>query len=253
MIERIHPSGYEGISAQLKSDSARSYFIRLGLMRAEVYQAVYAELDSWGGLRGLLCLRKSGVLQFYAPGEYDGANFAALIHELPFTTLISPESCCAPLAAADCFGGIKVAAWIARLDALAGGRGSEVPEALTPKDLSETDALYDRVFDHHMPLTQMQEKLAAGRGRGVVIRRQGRIAAVAQSEFEEAASALIVGVAVAPEYRRQGLAESCMRSLCAQLMAEGKTVWLQYDSPEAGRLYEKLGFQVADRVLHCWK
>lgn len=254
MIQLISQDRYIELSRLLTGDSARCYFVRLGLVKPDTFRSVYAEFGEAGELKGLLCLRLSGVLQFYAPGPYDVPGFAALMNALTWTYLISPQACCAPLIATGMFSKVDPMAWIARLDALRGGdETTETLEILTAADLPAVDALYDRVFDHHMPLAQVREKLAVGRGRGVVIRREGSIAAAAQSEFEEAENALIVGVATAQEYRRLGLAESCLRSLCRELLAEGKGLWLQYDNPEAGKLYEKLGFVVEDRVMYCWK
>lgn len=171
--------------------------------------------------------------------------------ELPWKVLISPESCCAPLISGGFFKTAIPIAWIARQTRFIETGAYEKTEPLTCEDLPEVSALYDRVFDHHMSLKQMKEKLESGRGRGAVIRRGGCIVSVGQTEFEESGSALIVGVATAPEYRQQGLAEACLRSLSDSLLASGKTLWLQYDNPAAGKLYEKLGYELADRVMAC--
>lgn len=253
MIKPILSEDYPMLFSALSKDSARSYFIRLGLLKEGVFQSVHAEISNCGELSSVMCLRKSGTLQFYSSGNPNVQGFAEIMKTLPWKLMISPKACCLPLIEAGLFRSSEPMAYIAKQEILAEGFVSVDTDPLRGGDLEELNALYDRVFDHHMTLEQMKEKLLAERGRGVVLRRDGRIVSVAQTEFEECGNALIVGVATAAEYRGQGLAEACMRILCQTLLGEGRVLWLQYDNPEAGKLYEKLGFVVADRVINCYK
>lgn len=252
MIREIETRDFPEANRFLSVDSARSYFMRLGLMKPDTFQGVYGEYSREGELRGLLCHRRSGTLQLYAHEGSDPQGWLELMKTLPWQQLISPAQCCGGLIEAHGFGRVEARAYLASQATFPKEyHGTEV-QAMELEDLPEVDRLYDRVFDHHMPLEQMGEKLRTRRGRGGVIRRDGRIVSVAQTEFEEPHSALIVGVATLPEYRHQGLAEACVVSLCRQLHRESRIPWLQYDNPDAGKLYEKLGFQVQDRVMHCW-
>ena len=97
---------------------------------------------------------------------------------------------------------------------------------------------------------QMEEKLASGRGHGVIVRDKGRIVGCAQSEFECPHQALIVGVATAPEARGRGIASACVASLVKRLAAPGRDFALQYDNPDAGRIYKRMGFIPIDYVGH---
>jgi predicted GNAT family acetyltransferase len=99
----------------------------------------------------------------------------------------------------------------------------------------------------------MEERIKSGRGRGLCIRRNGKIVAVAQSEFEMDTSALIVGVATDPASQGKGLGSTCVEALCSQLLKEGKDLYLQYDNMDAGRIYERLGFRPFDQVKHYEK
>ena len=251
MIQSVKAEKYSELFRLLGADNARSYFIRLGLLEKNLYRQVFADFSDSGGLNGLLCQRKSGTLQFYSPGHEDVNGFASVMGELEWNMLISPYGCCKGLISAGLF---EKAEQIAQISCLRTPVGNGVTPDLTPlmgEDLEEINSLYDKVFTHHMPLEQMVQKLSSGRGRGVVIRSRCSILCVAQTEFEERDSALIVGVATHPDYQRMGLAEACMVHLCRELQAEGRTPWLQYDNPAAGKLYEKIGFVQADSIMQC--
>lgn len=251
MLQTIGVERYSEINRVLASDSARSYFIRLGLLSDETYTSVHGEFSEDGQLLALLCRRRSGTMQFWSAEGFNGGAFRSVLAALPWESLIGPRSCCQPFVDAGLFETVNKGAWIAGLAVTAPDAVDSDILPLGVQDLMEVSALYDTVFDHHMSVNQMQSKLETGRGRGVLIRREGCIVCVAQTEFEEPHSALIVGVATHPDHQRQGLAAACTGHLCRVLSAEGKNPYLQYDNPDAGKLYEKLGFRAFDRVLHC--
>lgn len=251
MIRQIGPDAYAGIDRQLQKENARSYFIRLGLKKPGTFRDIYGDYAPDGALRALYCLRQSGTLQFIALTAPDSRAAAALMAQLPWCQLIAPASSAQHLMKLGLLGVTELRASIAALEVPQTGQEG-MTRPMTLQDLPEVNSLYDRVFEHHMSLAQMQEKLAAGRGRGVVLCRDHRIVAVAQTEFEEQDSALVVGVATDPDHRRQGLATRCVENLCAVLQQEGRKPWLQYDNPSAGQLYRQMGFVEADRVLFGW-
>lgn len=251
MMRKMDPKTYRDLNRCLAKDSARSYFIRLGLLDDKIFHAVYADMSDTGVLKGILCQRRSGTLQYWSDGNEDIAAISAVMEDLQWDRFISPLGCCKELISEGVLRAPEPGAWIASLKAISEPKVFEDVESLCEEDLKEVNALYGKVFEHHMPLEQMQDKLSSGRGRGVVIRRQGRIVGVAQTEFEGENSCLIVGVATDPIYQRQGIAEACTARLCMALLGEGKVPWLQYDNPAAGYLYEKLGFEEKDRVMHC--
>lgn len=75
---------------------------------------------------------------------------------------------------------------------------------------------------------------------------QGEVITVAQTTAENSKSAMVVGVATAEAYRKQGLVSRCLTTLCSDVMAEGKTLCLFYDNPDAGKIYHRLGFKTID-------
>lgn len=72
------------------------------------------------------------------------------------------------------------------------------------------------------------------------------VIAVAQSTAENSMSAMIVGVATHPDYRRRGLTTTCMSVLCKEILEEGRSLCLFYDNPAAGKIYHDLGFEDID-------
>lgn len=88
-----------------------------------------------------------------------------------------------------------------------------------------------------------------GSSRRYFIRRNGKIVSTASTAAECAEMAMIVAVATNPKYRKQGLATKIVSKMCSDLVKENKTVCLFYDNPEAGKIYERIGF----RQIAFWK
>ncbi|AIQ53120.1 GNAT family N-acetyltransferase [Paenibacillus sp. FSL R7-0331] len=89
----------------------------------------------------------------------------------------------------------------------------------------------------------LRTALESGTGRTFFAEQDGQVIAVASTTAENSLSAMIVGVATHPDYRGRGLAGNMVAQLCADLLAEGKSLCLFYDNPQAGVIYERLGFQ----------
>jgi len=63
------------------------------------------------------------------------------------------------------------------------------------------------------------------------------------STAETSDTAIIVGLMTLPEYRGKGFGTLCLLRICQDLINNGKTVYLTYDNPNAGRIYRKIGFR----------
>ena len=96
---------------------------------------------------------------------------------------------------------------------------------------------------------QMERQLASARFHVMVIGHEIICAAAAVAETED--TAMIVSVLTAPAARNRGHAGAVVSSLCANLLARGKTPHLFYreDNDAAGRVYRRLGFAPIGR----WK
>ena len=81
-------------------------------------------------------------------------------------------------------------------------------------------------------------------GRTYIIRNEeGVMVSSASSTAENSQSAMIVSVGTRPGYEKRGYATRCLEKLCSDLLAEGKTLCLFYDNPEAGNIYKRIGFK----------
>ncbi len=257
MIKEIKSDEFYHLKQIIETiDIARNYFILLGLSnKTKVYDKIYGEYKD-GELKAVLFIRKSGLLQFFAPGEYDINVFSELIASLVSERLIGPKLYCHKLLDNGVFSIADEGAYISKL---------EKDFKLEPlikniefcnigiKDLDEIIRLYQKVFQSFSPKDVMEEKFISERGRGICIRDNNRIISVAQTDFETVNAALIVGVATEPDYRNKGYATECTKYLSIIMQKEGKDVYLQYDNPKAGKIYERLGYKTIDRVVHYRK
>jgi len=238
----------------ISKDNARNYFIRLGLEKEKpVFKEIYAQIDGDGNMRAVLFKRISGNLQFYADGAYEVEGFTEILREMEFGRLISASSYCDKFSDKAIFDKVEDGAIIAELKDYKRQYGFGTYHDVIPlsiKDLDEVIELYKKVFPSFSPREVMEEKLKFDRGRGVCIKKNGKLVAVAQSEFEETKTAVIMGVATDPDYQNQGLASKCLETLCKELLSEGKKLYLQYDNTDAGRIYGRLGFLPIDQVKH---
>ncbi|MDR7855470.1 GNAT family N-acetyltransferase [Tissierella sp.] len=256
MIREILPNEYYSVKKFVEKDIARNYFILLGLTsKKQVYDKIYGEYRK-DELIAVLFRRKSGVLQFFAPEEFDIDGFENLISTLEYDALIGPKSYCHKFLDKGLFTSIKDGAYISKLDKDYIMKPIQIKYKMRDIDVDDLDKiveLYKEVFQSFSPREVMEEKLNNNRGRGVCIEEDGEIISVAQTDFEIKDTAVIVGVATNRDYRCKGLATQCLQSLCSILLKEGKDLYLQYDNLEAGKIYEKLGFVNIDQVIHYRK
>jgi len=80
-------------------------------------------------------------------------------------------------------------------------------------------------------------------GRTFYIREGNRIVSLASTTAENSSSAMIIGVCTLKEYRNRGYATACITALCNELLEEGKSLCLFYDNPDAGGIYQRIGFR----------
>lgn len=256
MIREIQESEYEEVYKFAKIDVARNYFILLGLKnKTAVYDNIYGEYNE-AKLQAILLKRKSGTLQFFAPGEFDAEAFSIIISKLNYTSMIGPGSYCNIFLDKDLFSSKTNGAYIAKLDRELMHNPSKEQQKtkdLLVKDLDKIIKLYKTVFKSFSSKEIMKGKLESKRGRGLYIEENGEIISVSQTDFETEDSAVIVGVATKPEYRCKGLATLTLKELSNLLLEEGKDLYLQYENLEAGKIYEKLGFEIIDQVIHLKK
>lgn len=237
----------------LEMDIGRNYFILLGLWsKKEIYDKIYGEYHS-DELRAILFRRKSGTLQFYAPGEFNENSFIKLISTLEYNTLIGPKSYCDKFLNKGIFSTSEDGAYISKMSKDYNIKPFEVKNKIRDievEDLDEIVDLYKKVFKGFTPKEAMEEKLITNRGRGVCIEKDGKIISLAQTDFETPEAAVVVGVATNPDYECKGFATECLQLLCGRLNKEKKDIYLQYDNLDAGKIYERIGFRPIDQVMN---
>jgi hypothetical protein len=91
--------------------------------------------------------------------------------------------------------------------------------------------------------------LEDGSTRRYIAEDGDKIICTAASTAESSDMAMIIGVATHKDYRNRGLASAVVSKLCSDLLSEGKTPCLFYDNPNAGKIYNRLGF----KVIGKWK
>lgn len=256
MIREILVDEYNMVKDFISRDVARNYFLLLGLSSSRpVYNKIFGEFNE-DNLQGVLFLRRSGVLQFYGPKDFDLNGFINTIKSLDYNSLIGPRSYCDKFLNHDIFTRFEKGAYLSKL-----GKDSKINLKKYPynirrievDDLDRIVKLYKQVFDSFAPKEVMEQKLIEKRGRGVCIEIEGQIVSVAQTDFETENAAVIVGVATDKNYQAKGLASCCLEYLCNQLQNEGKSLYLQYDNLDAEGIYSRLGFRKIDKVIHYFK
>ncbi|GAB6877190.1 GNAT family N-acetyltransferase [Thermaerobacter litoralis] len=118
---------------------------------------------------------------------------------------------------------------------------------MQPGDVSLVGELYRRIaefrtFDEGAE-RELHHSLATEAARGYWLEHDGRAVAAVKTAAENPYSAMVVGVATDPDFRRRGFATQLMVRLCEEVLAEGKRLCLFYDNPAAGAIYKRLGFR----------
>ena len=256
MIEKLAKEKWALLIPELMENTAENYFNLLGLLSDKpVYKDVIIQKNKSGRTTGYIFHRLSGTIKFYARKEYDHKELAHFLVEYDFDKIIAPESCLAQLEESGILRKEKVRSYLCRFEGLENrelGDSCKI-RTLQIEDLEEVVEIYMEVFKSFASLKLMKEKIESGRGRGIGLWNAGKMVSVAQTDFEETDRALIVGVATRLNHQRKGFGEILMRKLIDDLTEEGKRPFLEYENPDAGKLYKKLGFLVYDRVVEYRK
>ncbi len=228
------------------------------------FMDVWGSFGKRGDLDGVLLRYNENFIPYYKDDDFDDGIFMKIIEDfegntmisgcerivrkykdlLPnkkmkrmyFCELVSGEKLFNNSAAVKCASAINVPRIYEMLSTI-----EEFERPLTQKELK------DRIEDGSGRIYYMEDAL-------------GEIMTVSQTTAQNSKSAMIVGVATAKAYRNRGLMSACLSKLCIDVLAEGKTLCLFYDSAKAGSVYLKLGFKPIDKwvmiqeaavFLHC--
>lgn len=244
-------------------DTARNYFVCYSINNHQSYTAVWQLKEDGKPIIGVF-LRKTGILQIIIePGlninPYKD-DLESLLIKIPWHKAIVTAS-------------VKDLMLTMKMDACV-DKGAQIavcsPEnyrsviisemqnftvrTLSIDDLDAVIAVYLSVFKGFASYGYMVEKILSGRGRAIGGFMDGVLITVSQSDYENADTAIVVGVATRPEAQSKGYGRVCFEHLCNQLILnDNKTLYLQYDSPIAGALYKSLGFEIVEQIFHVEK
>lgn len=89
---------------------------------------------------------------------------------------------------------------------------------------------------------EIAQKLEAKGGRTYFVEEAGEMVSVVSTTAENSLSAMVVGVATLPDYRKKGYTTAILSRILEDLLEEKESVCLFYDNPEAGSIYKRAGF-----------
>lgn len=265
MFKRETTIDKEGLLGYAYEDLGVNYFILLGLSISKmVYEEVYyfyTEKDTDQSPQVILLKRRSGNLQLMCRRETCDKDviddIRHVLSTLTFKELITSQQHVKTLGIEDLFNHKEDGALIAcakKINPMSSMKTKDFNiKNIGPDDVDAIEILYKKVFDSFTPPQIMVDKLKDKRGRGVAIYENEDLVAVAQTDFETSDGAIIVGVATDPDRQHKGYGYGVMSALCKPLISEGKALYLHYNNPIAGKLYEKMGFVIVDQIGHYRK
>ncbi|MCR3956453.1 MAG: GNAT family N-acetyltransferase [Gudongella sp.] len=254
MIERLARNRWDDIIPELMDNTVENYFNLLGLLsRKPIYRDIYIQKDRSGRTLSYLFHRLSGTIKFYSREDYDVDELIEFLATLNFRKLIGPFASTERLEGI--LGKGKPVTYLCRLDdpIELEASGNDDMWQLEADELEKVVEVYLEVFKSFASQEVMEEKLLTGRGRAFGLWQGGRLVSVVQTDFEQEGSALVVGVATRLNQQGMGYGTRLMKYVIGILQSEGRTIYLEYESPQAGGLYRKLGFTQFGTVMEYVK
>ncbi|MGM0396346.1 MAG: GNAT family N-acetyltransferase [Bacillota bacterium] len=256
MIERLEKSNWQDVVPLLVEHTPENYFNLLGVLSSKpVYRDIYVQRNERETIDSYVFHRLSGTVKFFALGDYDVQELADFLKQLDFRKFIGPATSTIKLEEK---GVIENGRTVTYLCELTDSSKVEVEDCtgireLRLEDLPQVVELYMEVFKSYASEQVMEEKLRTGRGRCYGLWEGNRLLSVVQTDFEQDDSALIVGVATRINKQKMGYGTKLLSHAIKILQVEGKKLFLEYENPEAGGLYKKLGFTEFETIIEYSK
>lgn len=86
----------------------------------------------------------------------------------------------------------------------------------------------------------------------IAVNDVGQVVSAALTNAETSEMAMVGGVYTPPQWRARGYSQAVCGALCADLLADRKRPVLYWKTPEAGRIYHKLGFTAIGVWRSVW-
>lgn len=251
MIRLLTSDDNEQVMAFLKQESALNLFIIGDLENFgydNEFQDVWAEFDDDGAIRAVL-LRYYHFYIPYAPGAFDVDGFAAIINGDEQLEMMSGKRDVTEQLVGKVRVGTCKELYFAELTDdtdLGDTDNNSAVGRVTLDDLDDIFALRRLIEEFHLTESgreSFRKGVENGSSRTYGYRLDGQMVACASTTAENSLSAMVVGVCTHPEHRRKGYATLCMNALCRDILDEGRSLCLFYDNPQAGRIYQRIGFR----------
>lgn len=255
MFVKLDENKWNDLIPLLKENILENYFNILGLVSEKsVYKNIYVQYSKMEEIESILFLRNSGTIKFYARegfNSFEVANFLKLINYKDF---IGPASYCTLIQSTDLLTKSKKLTELCHLESKI-NLSLDYTNEIIPIRLEDVDRVIEvhKVsFKSFASKEVLNQRLKTKRGRAFGIIEDDKLVSVAGTDFETNEESLIVGVATVPGYRRRGHGTELVKYLSNLLQTEKKQVYLEYESPLAGSIYEKIGFHTVDSVYKYW-
>lgn len=246
MIIKVNDTYHSKVINYLKREPDFNLFIIGDIERYgydNYFLDIWAGIDKKGHIEGVL-LRYFEHLIFYTQGKFNIDEFADFINNLNYIEISGKLEALKKLEhkiGVKCKRRVKLCV----LNDLSKLKDIEIgvrPKKIRFGNISKVVKLYEDI-DEFENTTVENIKNGLKTGRGYCIEIDKKVVAMAKSTLETTTHAMIVGVGTHPNFRKKGLATKCIVKICREIIDENKIPCLFYDNIEAGKIYNKLGFE----------
>lgn len=254
MIRKLNEADLSPLMTLLQKDPAINLYMigdveNFGM--EQPFMELWGESDEPGGAVKAVMMRYYRSYVCYADGPFDVEGFAALLRTADHADMLSGSTDIVRQFSKVMSFSTEKHMYFAELKSvneqihIAAAPREEIQKA-APQDVEEICTLTDQIAEFSGSSSDsrqtLRKTLESHTGRTYFMKIDGRVAVTASTTAENSMSAMIVAVATHPDYRGQGLATRVVARLCADVLAEGKSLCLFYNNPRAGIIYQKLGF-----------
>ena len=209
------------------------------------FQTIWGDRDDHGALRAVL-LRYYTNYVIYAPGAFDAEGVAAKIQENSEWTNINGWAEAIRQVSPYVQEGKTKEMYFAECKKLE--TEYPIPDSVVEADFDDIEgiiSLRSTIDEFSQPkdgVKIQRQKMETKSGRDVICKIDGKVVAGAATTAENSQSAMVVAVCTDPAHRQHGYASACVTKLAKEYSALGKRLYLFYDNPNAGRIYNRIGF-----------
>ncbi len=216
------------------------------------FQTIWGDRDDHGALRGVL-LRYYTNYVIYAPDTFDAAAMAAKIQENSNWTNINGWAEAIRQVIPYVEEGDSKEMYFAECKELE--TEYPIPDSVVEADFDDIDgilSLRSTIEEFSQPKDgekMIRHKMETKTGRDVICKIDGKVVAGAATTAENSQSAMVVAVCTDPKHRQHGYASACVTKLVKEYGEIGKQLYLFYDNPKAGRIYNRIGFHEIGKYM----